>query len=155
MTDDLISRAAALDLFDANENVPTQSVRSLIRALPAVAASQASDPAVSAGDFLDAVVSKAPEPLKQLGKWLSSLLDEDDWPTAERYLNAAAVAVEPQPDPRDAVIAGLETILNERGAVFDAMVDAAEDAAGKDVSFNVVIGRSLRAALAAAKGGAA
>ena len=42
----------------------------------------------------------------------------------------------------------LETILNERGPVFDAMVDAAEDAAGKDVSFNVVVGRAIRAALA-------
>ena len=42
----------------------------------------------------------------------------------------------------------LETILNERGPVFDAMVDAAEDAAGKGVSFNVVVGRAIRAALA-------
>ena len=38
MTDDLISRKAALTLFEANENIPTQSVRSLIRALPAAAA---------------------------------------------------------------------------------------------------------------------
>lgn len=45
-------------------------------------------------------------------------------------------------------IAALETMLNERGPVFDAMVDAAEDAAGKDVSFNVVIGRAIRAGLA-------
>jgi hypothetical protein len=35
MTDDLISRQAALTLFEANENIPTQSVRSLISALPA------------------------------------------------------------------------------------------------------------------------
>ena len=35
MTDDLISRKAALILFEANENIPTQSVRSLISALPA------------------------------------------------------------------------------------------------------------------------
>ena len=44
-------------------------------------------------------------------------------------------------------IVALETILNERGLVFDAMVEAAEDAAGKDVSFNVVVGRAIRAAL--------
>lgn len=44
-------------------------------------------------------------------------------------------------------VVALETILNERGPVFDAMVDAAEDAAGKDVSFNVVVGRAIRAAL--------
>lgn len=44
-------------------------------------------------------------------------------------------------------IVALETILNDRGPVFDAMIDAAEDAAGKDVSFNVVVGRALCAAL--------
>lgn len=49
-------------------------------------------------------------------------------------------------------VKALEQILEERGAVFDAMVDAAEDAAGKDVSFNVVVGRALRAALAEIKG---
>ena len=49
----------------------------------------------------------------------------------------------------------LEAILDERGAVFDAMVEAAEDAAGKDVSFNVVVGRAIRAAIRARKGGEA
>jgi ATP-dependent Clp protease ATP-binding subunit ClpA len=48
----------------------------------------------------------------------------------------------------EAGIIALETILSERGLVFDAMVEAAEDAAGKDVSFNVVVGRAIRAALA-------
>jgi hypothetical protein len=49
-------------------------------------------------------------------------------------------------------IVALETILNERGLVFDAMVEAAEDAAGKGVSFNVVVGRAIRAALAELEG---
>jgi ADP-ribose pyrophosphatase YjhB (NUDIX family) len=49
-------------------------------------------------------------------------------------------------------VAALEKILNGRGRVFDAMVEAAEDAAEKDVSFNVVVGRALRAALAELKG---
>jgi hypothetical protein len=49
-------------------------------------------------------------------------------------------------------IVALETILNERGLVFDAMVEAAEDAAGKSVSFNVVVGRAIRAALAELEG---
>lgn len=44
-------------------------------------------------------------------------------------------------------IVALETILNERGPVFDAMVEAAEDAALKDVSFNVVVWRSILAGL--------
>lgn len=52
----------------------------------------------------------------------------------------------------EADVAALERILKERGRVFDAMVDAAEDAAGKNVSFNVVVGRAIRAALAELKG---
>ena len=64
----------------------------------------------------------------------------------ERLSDKLAKAMEGQK------IKALEQILEERGAVFDAMVDAAEDAAGKDVSFNVVIGRALRAALAELKG---
>ena len=39
--------------------------------------------------FLDNAVSKSPQPLKDLGAYLASLLDEDQWPQAERYLNAA------------------------------------------------------------------
>ncbi len=39
--------------------------------------------------FLDNAVSNAPEPLADLGSWLADMLDEDQWPTAERYLNAA------------------------------------------------------------------
>jgi hypothetical protein len=50
-------------------------------------------------------------------------------------------------------VTAIERILNERGRVFDAMVEAAEDAAGKDVSFNVVVGLALRVALAELKGG--
>lgn len=43
--------------------------------------------------FLDNAVSKAPEPLKELGAWLADRLDEDDWPTVERLLNAAALSL--------------------------------------------------------------
>lgn len=42
--------------------------------------------------YMDQAVSKAPEPLRQLGEYLAGLLDEDKWATAERYLNAAAIA---------------------------------------------------------------
>ena len=62
---------------------------------------------------------------------------------------AAIPAVQPTVSPD---VAALEKILSERGAVFDAMVDAAEDAAGKGVSFNVVIGRAIHAALVRVKG---
>lgn len=42
--------------------------------------------------FLDNAVSKAPESLKALGKYLAERLDDDEWPTAEQHLNAAAKA---------------------------------------------------------------
>lgn len=58
---------------------------------------------------------------------------------AYRCINAIPAAPE---------VLALESIL-ERGKVFDAMVEAAEDAADKGVSFNVVVGRAIRAALAA------
>lgn len=41
--------------------------------------------------YMDEAVSKAPEPLRQLGEYLAGLLDEDQWKTAERYLNAAVL----------------------------------------------------------------
>lgn len=40
---------------------------------------------------LDSAVSKASEPLRQLGEYLARVLDEDQWATAERFLNAAAI----------------------------------------------------------------
>ena len=41
--------------------------------------------------YMNEAVSKAPEPIRQLGEYLAGLLDEDHWKTAERYLNAAAL----------------------------------------------------------------
>jgi hypothetical protein len=43
--------------------------------------------------YMDQAVSNAPEPLVKLGEYLARLLDEDRWPEAERYLNAAALSV--------------------------------------------------------------
>lgn len=68
--------------------------------------------------------------------------------TAGQAADALERAVVAEAKLAKAGIAALETILNERGPVFDAMVDAAEDAAEKDVSFNVVVGRAIRAVLA-------
>lgn len=42
--------------------------------------------------YMDDAVSKAPEPLRNLGEFLADVLDEDHWKTAERYLNAAALS---------------------------------------------------------------
>jgi len=57
--------------------------------------------------YMDEAVSKAPEPLKQLGEYLAGLLDEDQWKTAERYLNAAAISTTPDAVRGEVVIAWL------------------------------------------------
>lgn len=54
--------------------------------------------------FLDNAVSKSPQPLKDLGIYLSSLLDDDQWPKAEQYLNAAA---------KSCVVLPMEVVANE------------------------------------------
>lgn len=40
--------------------------------------------------FIQAAIDRAPEPLRRLGEWLSKVLDEDQWATAERMLLGAA-----------------------------------------------------------------
>ena len=85
--DDLIRRGDALAAITLGATVT--NLQAAIAALPAV---QPCDPAVTASDFLNAAVPNAPQPLKKLGEWLAGALDEDEWPTAERYLNAMAIA---------------------------------------------------------------
>ena len=55
-------------------------------------------PEDTAEQFVQAAVDRAPEPLRRLGEWLASVLDDDDWKTAERMLLGAAVH---PADPRD------------------------------------------------------
>jgi len=47
--------------------------------------------------YMDEAVSKAPEPLRKLGEYLSGLLDEDQWKTSERLLNAAVITAPQAP----------------------------------------------------------
>lgn len=72
-----------------------------VKRIRAAIAAQAHEPSADAVErsvseewcaYMDQAVSKAPEPLRQLGEYLAGLLDEDKWATAERYLNAAAIA---------------------------------------------------------------
>lgn len=55
--------------------------------------------------YMDEAVSNAPEPLRQLGEYLAGVLDEDQWKTAERFLNAAAI----RPAPPEALAAAPDT----------------------------------------------
>lgn len=45
-----------------------------------------------AEQFIQAAIDRAPEPLRRLGEYLSRVLDEDQWPTAERMLLGACDA---------------------------------------------------------------
>ena len=111
MSDDLISRDAAIAAVAPalRSMISRGHAVEIIAAIPAQPAHGEADRAEierlradlkaikaerdDALTFLDNAVSKAPEPLKALGKWLADMLDEDDWPAAERYLNAAVKSV--------------------------------------------------------------
>jgi len=47
--------------------------------------------------FLAEAISNSPQPLQDLGKFLSEVLDEDHWKTADSYLLALAAAPVPPP----------------------------------------------------------
>jgi len=61
-----------------------------------------SDPILQAHDLFERYVadaiSRAPDPLRELGDYLSRVLDEDEWKTAERFLLAACVALQESRD---------------------------------------------------------
>lgn len=44
-----------------------------------------------AEQFIQAAIDRAPEPLRRLGEYLTRVLDEDEWPTAESLLLGIAV----------------------------------------------------------------
>ncbi|WP_262411284.1 hypothetical protein [Pseudomonas aeruginosa] len=44
--------------------------------------------------YISNTIDRAPEPLRRLGNWLSHVLDEDQWTTAERMLTGPCVAAE-------------------------------------------------------------
>ncbi|MEN1540771.1 hypothetical protein [Pseudomonas aeruginosa] len=44
--------------------------------------------------YISNTIDRAPGPLRRLGNWLSHVLDEDQWTTAERMLTGACVAAE-------------------------------------------------------------
>ncbi len=49
--------------------------------------------------YLQTAIDNAPDPLRRLGEWLSGVLDEDRWATAERMINGAVVAFAAAPSP--------------------------------------------------------
>lgn len=80
--------------------VPSERIAAGRAALSSTPAADAGwqRPEDTAEQFIQAAVDRAPEPLRRLGEWLASVLDDDDWKTAERMLLGAAVH---PADPRD------------------------------------------------------
>lgn len=54
----------------------------------------------TAEQFIQAAIDSAPEPLRRLGEYLTRVLDEDEWATAERMLLAVASVIKLPPGPR-------------------------------------------------------
>lgn len=57
--------------------------------------------------FIQAAISNAPDPLRKLGEFLTRVLDEDQWPTAERFLLAIAA----QPTQAEPVLPNNEHVI--------------------------------------------
>lgn len=99
--------------------------RDLVRAHRAAlaagpAAEDTTSPEIRAEDFIQAQVDQAPEPLRRLGEWLTHILDDDQWKTAERMLLGASIAANaPSPD------AGLREALEKIAAYSEGAIASA------------------------------
>lgn len=71
-----------------------------------------------AEQYIQQSIDNAPEPLKRLGEWLTNVLDENQWPHAERLL-LGAIAAKPAAVPTDEAIvaafkaAGMNTDIDQ------------------------------------------
>lgn len=75
-------------------------------------------PEDQAEQFIRAAIDRAPEPLRRLGEYLTQVLDEDEWKTAESMLLGAAEKAA-QAEQRGEVVASVENSLTVRAAFED------------------------------------
>ena len=101
LSNEQIDRIAA-PWLEPDGQANTTDVRAIVRA--ALASAPVAGEA-QAEQFIQAAIDQAPEPLRRLGEYLSRVLDEDQWATAERMLlgacNAAPQASEADGQWRD------------------------------------------------------
>jgi len=84
---------------DWNELIERRpAILALLRPLVLASAPVAGE--AQADQFIQAAIDRAPEPLRRLGEYLSRVLDEDQWATAERMLLGACNAA-PQASAND------------------------------------------------------
>lgn len=89
-------------------------------------------PEAMAEQFIQAAVDSAPEPLRRLGEYLATLLEEDKWATVEPMLLGAASthtrALEALREAREA----LERLVYEFGSAIDTYDRIGPDWTHKD-----------------------
>jgi hypothetical protein len=85
----------------------------IVKAVTPAAAVESQETTAEA--FIQAAIDLAPEPLRRLGEWLATALDEDQWAKAERMLLAAAASAA---DP--SIVLHLDRKLGMYGQAFDA-----------------------------------
>lgn len=78
---------------DAQWSRITEAIPEIRSLLQHTAAPQQQEPVEQEAEhFIQQVIDRAPEPLRRLGRYLGSVLDEDQWKTAERLLLGIAAA---------------------------------------------------------------
>ncbi len=76
--------------------------------------------------FFASVGDSAPEPMRRLGEWLSSKLDDDDWKTADRLVTGAAVALKNEADKTQKLERELAEARAECARLREAVAQVAE-----------------------------
>ncbi|OZI75544.1 hypothetical protein [Bordetella genomosp. 6] len=132
-----VDRQRLRDLVDVVWNEATESTavpdtpwadRMIDRVFAAGSASARVAGAPQAEQFVQAAIDRAPEPLRRLGEYLSRVLDEDQWATAERMLLSACDAA-PQASAEPKLPRGWQLALN-------LAIDAIENAPPMDWPVN-------------------
>lgn len=85
-------------------------------------------PEEEAEQFIQAAIDNAPEPLRRLGEYLTRVLDEDHWPTAEQLLLGIATSQQAAPAADESRAAAniclcgdpVEVFKNEQTPIFQA-----------------------------------
>lgn len=89
-TSAIIRDVCELDPADEGPDTVSVTVAELTRIIERHSAPVAGE--AQADQFIQAAIDQAPEPLRRLGEYLSRVLDEDQWATAERMLLGACNA---------------------------------------------------------------
>ncbi len=84
-----------MSVHDGKARVHSSDIAYLLKKIDALATAQAAPitPEATAEKYIADMIDRAPEPLRRLGDYLSRVLDEDDFKTAERYVLGAMEAV--------------------------------------------------------------